>query len=408
MDLQGKTLLICEEALTGFKGHYYTWIKAIRQINIKAGAKVKVAGNKEMENAIRDEFQAIPAYGVNSWSGVYNNPKAWRRYLNVFWHNWRLFHENRKLFRQTGKVNTVVLTAARVYHLIAWYFICKLYLGRYFDRAVFFVLTSEAVYDENHEHYHFKPSSKLIGGIIRLMGKYVRSGKVVFAGDSHITCAEYEALTGVPFQVFPSPGAGLVARSSGPVDVNDIPRIVFLGVSVIDKGIDILQQAVLQMLQEDPQLKARFIIQWSTRTIDYSGRPVEISPMLRNSPQVELLEQTLDDSSYRNYLETADIMVLPYRRLEYFNKISGVAVEAALAGVPMVVTERTWLSWAMDEYGVGVKVKDGSVEDLKNKLGYAIAHWKELKAEAAARKDHALELNSSERYLHKMWTQISN
>jgi glycosyltransferase involved in cell wall biosynthesis len=121
-----------------------------------------------------------------------------------------------------------------------------------------------------------------------------------------------------------------------------------------------------------------------------------------------LLEQTLDDSSYRKYLETADVMVLPYRRLEYFNKISGVAVEAALAGVPMVVTERTWLSWAMDEYGVGVKVKDGSIEDLKNKLGYAIAHWKELKAEAAARKDHALELNSSERYLQKMWTQISN
>jgi glycosyltransferase involved in cell wall biosynthesis len=403
MDLKGKKLLICEEALTGYRGHYYTWIKAIRHIHESAGAEVMVAGNMLMDESIRDEFKAIPAYSTNSWTGIYNHPKAWRRYANVFRHNLKLFTENRKLFRQTGKVDCVVLTAARIYHLIAWYFLCRLYLGKYFDRVVFFVLTSEAVYDTEHNNYHFKPSSKLIGSVIRRMSGYVQSGKVVFAGDSHITCGEYEVLTGVPFCVFPSPGAGLASGNPGYEEQHEVPHIVFLGVSVIDKGIDLLQEAILQILQENPDLKARFIIQWGTRTTDYSGNPVDISPQLREAAQVELLEHTLDDVSYRRYLQTADVMVLPYRRLEYFNKISGVAVEAALAGIPMIVTENTWLSWAMDEYGAGLQVKDGDVQDLKNKLMYAITHWRELKKQAAARKGTAIELNSSERYLRQMW-----
>ncbi|MFN5477511.1 MAG: glycosyltransferase [Sphingobacteriales bacterium] len=404
MDLKGKKLLICEEALTGFKGHYYTWIKAIRHIHASAGAEVMVAGNILMDESIRDEFKANPAYSTNSWSGIYNHPKAWRRYANVFRHNLKLFMENRKLFRQTGKVDCVVLTAARIYHLIAWYFLCRLYLGKYFDRAVFFVLTSEAVYDQEHKNYHFKASSKLIGSIIRRMSGYVQSGKVVFAGDSHITCGEYEVLTGVPFRVFPSPGAGLAAGSQGCEEQHEVPHIVFLGVSVIDKGIDLLQDAILQLLDDDPDLKARFIIQWATKTIDYSGNNVDISPELRHAEQVELLEHTLDDASYRYYLQSADVMVLPYRRLEYFNKISGVAVEAAIAGVPMIVTENTWLSWAMDEYGTGLTVKDGDVRDLKEKIAYAIRHWRELKMQAEARISTALELNSSERYLRNMWT----
>jgi glycosyltransferase involved in cell wall biosynthesis len=403
MDLSGKRLLICEEALENYKGHFYTWIKAIRNINTSAGATVLVAGNKRVDPAIRDELNVHPAYSVNSWSGIYHHPQAWRRYIHVFRHNFWLIRENRRLFKQTGKVDCVVLTAARIYHLIAWYFLCRWYIGKKFDRVVFFILTSEAVYNEDYTQCTFKPSSALIKTVIRSFKRYVDKGSVVFAGDSHVTCKEYETLTQVPFRLFPSPGAGLNSGKRAVPIKDGVPTFTFLGVSVIDKGIDILQQAILKIVKADPSFPAKFVIQWGVKTIGYDGQEIPVSPILRATPQVTILENVLSDDDYKSLLDHADFIVLPYRRVEYFNKISGVAIEAALAGIPMIVTENTWLSWALVEYGAGVTVKDGDVEDLVLKIGYALDHREVMAEEARLRKSVAMEKNSSERYLQTLW-----
>lgn len=403
MDLSGKRLLICEEALENYKGHFYTWIKAIRTINTAAGATVLVAGNKKVESAIREELKVQPAYSVNSWSGIYHHPKAWRRYIHVFRHNFRLIRENRRLFNETGKVDCVVLTAARIYHLIAWYFLCRWYIGKKFDRVVFFVLTSEAVYNEDHTQFTFKPSSALIKMVIRGFKRYVANGSVVFAGDSHVTCNEYETLTQVPFRLFPSPGAGLHSGKRPTPVKEGLPTFTFLGVSVIDKGIDILQRAVLRIFESDPAFPARFVIQWGVKTIGYDGQEVPVSPILRATPQVTILEHVLSDEEYKRLLDQADFIVLPYRRVEYFNKISGVAIEAALAGIPMIVTENTWLSWALQEYGTGLTVKDGDVDDLVSKIVFALQHREAMAEEARQRKSVAMEKNASDKYLQNLW-----
>jgi glycosyltransferase involved in cell wall biosynthesis len=287
--------------------------------------------------------------------------------------------------------------------LIAWYFLCRWLIGKKFDRVVFFILTSEAVYNEDHTQFSFKPSSVLIKTVIRLFKRYVDMGSVVFAGDSHVTCNEYETLTGVPFKLFPSPGAGLnPGKRVDPIKPAQ-PTFTFLGVSVIDKGIDILQQAILQIVKTDPTFPARFIIQWGVKTIGYDGKEVPISTTLRATPQVAILEHVLSDEEYKALLNRADFIVLPYRRVEYFNKISGVAIEAALAGIPMIVTENTWLSWALAEYGAGITVKDGDVDDLARKICYALEHREGLTEEARQRKSVAMEKNSSERYLQTLW-----
>lgn len=400
-----RRLLICEEALLDYNAHFYSWTKAIRQINLDAGAEVLVAGNLEMRDEIRQEFDAIPAYSRNNWSGAYNQPQAWRRHLSVFAHNALVWRETRRLLRVVGPVDAVLLPAVRIHHLMGWRALCAAGLGKSFQRAVFFILTSQADYNPDYSAYSFSRRSALLKWVLKSYAPLVRNGSVVFAGDSHITCAEYERLSGVPFRTFPSPGAGLSAlpQLQTHAEVNKVPAFVMLGVSTYDKGVDLLQEAVLRLFDESPELNVRFVIQWAAPTIDPSGRRIGIDERLRAIPQVNVLDRVLSDAEYRSWFSKADFLILPYRRSTYINRISGVAVEAACAGKPMIVPKGTWLSWSMAEFGAGIEVENDDPIDLCRAVRDAAQNWEHYKSLAQSRKEVAMQANSSKKYLECLW-----
>jgi glycosyltransferase involved in cell wall biosynthesis len=407
MNLKGRRLLICEEALRDYSGHYYSWVKAIRAIHLAAGADVLVASAMDIRPDIREEMGAIPTYSTNAKAGIYYHRNAWRRYIGVFRHNWLVWRETRALFRKTGPVDCILLPAVRIHHMLAWNVLCRRELGRSFNRFVPFLLNSEAIYDKEFQRFHFKRSSNLLKHALRGLKKFVADGRVVLAGDSHVTCREWETLAGVPFRVFPSPGAGLGAARAGLVKPamrsSAQPVFTTLGVAFIEKGLDVFQDAILKLLRDDPHFPAKFVIQWTRPIEDWDGRKIVIADTLRRAPQVELIERTIDDDEYRQYFQQADFLVLPYRRKIYFNRISGVAMEAACAGIPMIVTENTWLSWALKEFGAGVDMRDCDAADLAEKIRYCVSQRAELAREAEKRAAVALEKNSSKTYLKCVW-----
>jgi hypothetical protein len=69
----------------------------------------------------------------------------------------------------------------------------------------------------------------------------------------------------------------------------------------------------------------------------------------------------------------------------------------------MIVTENTWLDWALREYGAGVTAKDGDADDLAEKILFCIENADRLTSEARDKKPAALEKNSTENYLSLMW-----
>ena len=149
--------------------------------------------------------------------------------------------------------------------------------------------------------------------------------------------------------------------------------------------------------------RQRFVVQWSKETIDYDGNKVEIKPGLRNHPRVEVLESTLSNEDYRARFESADFIVLPYRRSVYFNRLSGVAVEAACSGIPMIVTENTWLDWAVNEFGSGVTIRNDDASDLAKLIDHCCVNRNKLTQQARKRQSVALRYNSSEKYLQCLW-----
>lgn len=409
VNLSGKRLLICEEGLINYSGHFYSWVKAIRDINQKAGAEVVVATNNKVLPSIREELGAIPAFSRNSWSDVYNGRGWLGRFLGLFEHNWITYHEVDKVIHDHGPFDGVLLPAVRTYHLLAWRQLLRKHGESGISRLVMFFLTSYAIYDSEYKSFKFARSSRIIQWMINLFEKDVDRKRVILAGDSHVTCAEYQRLTQLPFLVFPSPAAGLSragdksSTASGTLDSKGI-TFVMLGVSYYEKGIDLLQTAILKHFQTNPDSQARFIVQWGIKTVDETGTHISIEGDLRNHPRVELIERMLSDDEYQTYFARADFIVLPYRRSVYFNRISGVAVEAACAGIPMIVTENTWLAWAMQEFGSGVTVCNNDSEDLFKKLQYCCDNKKLLQDAAKASQRVAEEYNSTQSYLRSQWT----
>lgn len=407
IDLSGKRLLICEEGLVDYNGHYYGWIKAIREINQRAGAEVIIAANEKLNPEIRDELNAHAIFSRNNWSDIYNGRGRFGRISGIVEHNWITYREVSKLLKEIGPVDCVLLPAVRNYHLAAWRQLCRKHMGTRIGRLVMFFLTSQAHYNDDFTDYSFKGSSRLINVLIRSFRKQVESDQVVLCGDSHVTCGEYEKLTRLPFRLFPSPGAALNQTEATNTTAKDAdPVFVMLGVSYFEKGIDLLQTAILRHFEQRPKSKAKFIVQWGRETIDLDGNKIEINPRLRNHPNVELIESTLSDIAYQDKFSAASFLVLPYRRHVYFNRISGVAVEAACSGIPMIVTENTWLDWAVNEFGSGVTIKNNDADDLLEKINHCYDHRTELKEQATQRQSVALEYNSSENYLRCQWGTI--
>lgn len=405
MDLTGKKILICEEALTDYKGHFYTWINAIRQMHLDAGAEVFVAGNREVVPEVKDTLQVRSVYSVNSWAMQSKSGQwpAWRRYMHVFVHNWKVFRETASALRQTGPVDIVMFTAVRIHHLIGLRLLCIWGLGRKFKRLVAFVLNSQAEYNSDFTRYTFPRQALLMKWVLRSFRRQVAVKQVVLAGDSHITCSEYEALAGVPMTLFPSPGAALNYQLTGGPAKARPATFAMLGTSTYDKGVDVFQAAIIRFLEQYPDKPVRFVLQWGVPCVTPDGQTIPIDPRLRASPQVNLIERRLTDKEYNELFSQADIIVLPYRKMTYFNRLSGVAVEAACFGKPMIVTKNTWLAWAMREFGSGLAVPEDGVEELCAALARCCAERDTSLATARERMAVARDYNSSERYLGILW-----
>ena len=411
MNLAGKRLLICEEALIRYEGHFHAWVKSIKHINEQAGVQVEIAGSKFINPKIEKDLGAKRVYSKNSWDNIYHYPQPWKRYLGVLKHNRLIYKESNRFLESIDPVDCVLIPAARIHHLIAWRRLCKKFLGKKFKRLVIFIITSEAVYNEDYSQYSFKKSSNLIRYVLRSFKKEIASGEVVFAGDSHITSEEYKTLSNVPFKLFPSPGMALSQALVSTTPKNPpSDELVFsiLGLSVYDKGIDVWQEAVIRYLDRHVSDKVKFVFQWAQPTVSYDCKRIFPDERLLNSDRVTILHEILSEEDYTHYFKNSDFIVLPYRLKTYFNRTSGVLVEAACSGIPVIVTENTWLSWAMKEYGVGLTAKEGDVDDLYNKLLYAINNHQQLKREAEERKHLALDRHSTERYLHCLWNGKGN
>jgi hypothetical protein len=120
-----------------------------------------------------------------------------------------------------------------------------------------------------------------------------------------------------------------------------------------DKSLDVLQEAIRNMPPTEREF-VEFVLQW-TRTYSLPcGSVIEPDLTLRERHCAEFIAGFEDSNENYEWISKIDIIELPYCRKFYHDRMSRVAVDAALAGIPTVYQMETWLEELYTKYGSGV------------------------------------------------------
>ena len=405
-DLARKRLLVVEEALKDFVGHWYEYVKAVAELSTAAGAKVEVVGHTLASEALRRDSGVYPLFPATLWDGDDRHGLPGWRKLGLPRHNWLVFWTMRRFLRDHGPFETTFVPTVVGHHIWAWRLLSLLYPRR-IGRLVLLIRNNAASYAPGSTVPTFNRAAMLLKWGLRSFASDIDAGRVVFATDSARLADEYRQLAGLTPVVFPSPrvappAAGLGA---GPVARDPSAPLLFscLGPARFEKGIDVLQQAIALYLADPHAPPARFAIQWPSPIEDANGAPYPPDAGLAASGRVDFLDQPLDSAQYDALLASTDCMVLPYRRSSYFARISGVAVEAVTGGIPVISTSDTWTADLVATSGAGLAVDDGDAAGLAAAMAGLAGDYPRWRGEAEAARAGAQAAHSGGEFLEKLW-----
>ena len=400
--LPGRRLLVVEEALKDFVGHWYEYVRAVADLNRAAGVEVTVVAHAAATPALHDELGAHPLFERTVWDGDYRRGGWLERKLGLLRHNALVFARMRGFVRRHGPFDCLFAPTVAMHHIFGWRLLLALERGR-IGRMVLLVRNNVATYHPGSPTPHFGFSARLFGWGLRSLAGHIAAGRVVFATDSARLAEEYRQLCGIAPVVFPSPR--VAAPVAGPSARDPAAPLLFscLGPARFEKGIDVLQAAIAIYLADVANPPARFAIQWPTPIEDAAGQPYPPDAALAASGKVDFVTQPLDSEAYDALLAATDCMVLPYRRSSYFARISGVAVEAVTAGIPVIATADTWTSELVAADGAGIAVPDGDAPALARAMADLARDYARYREMAVARHQQALAANSGAAFLDCLW-----
>ena len=400
--LRGRRLLVVEEALKDFVGHWYEYVRSVADLNRADGAEVSIVAHAAATPALLAELGAHPLFERTVWDGDYRRGGWLERKLGLPRHNWLVFAAMRRFVRDHGPFDCLFAPTVVLHHIFGWRLLFALERRR-IGRMVLLVRNNVAEYRPGSPTPHFGFSARLFGWGLRSLAGHIAAGKVVFATDSARLAEEYRQLCGIAPVVFPSPRVAAPVASSSARDPAVPLLFSCLGPARFEKGIDVLQAAIAVYLADSTNPPARFAIQWPAPIEDGEGRPYPPDAVLAASGKVDFVTEPLTSEAYDALLAATGCMVLPYRRSSYFARISGVAVEAVTAGIPVIATADTWTSELVATDGAGIAVPDGDVPALAAALAEIARDYPRHHQAARNRQAQALAANTGAAFLECLW-----
>lgn len=249
--------------------------------------------------------------------------------------------------------------------------------------------------DAEEPHVVSDPWGGIAVALAKIRSHPLLAARVHLYADTVPLAKQYNALLDqVRVTVLPIP-LGCNDRADNRVSEPGAPlRLVYLGNARVEKGYDKLPD-LAESLRKD------YLDTGRLKLCAQSNPPIGLDEaliaravtLLKRYPrdQVELIESPLSTAEFRKLLMSADIILLPYRVEDYRRRSSGLLIEAAGVGKPVVVPAGTWLE---DEVPKGAAVLFGRDFSLSEAVCHAVDHYSEI-AEAAQKAAPAMRQKHS-------------
>ena len=171
-------------------------------------------------------------------------------------------------------------------------------------------------------------------------------------------------------------------------------HVLFAGAARRDKGFSRVVDLVCDMAARG--VAVPFSIQASPDHYDKRGEGIRDDlDRLRKAapPWLRMFPDTLCAEEYRKMFDGA-IVLQPYAREDFADRVSGVTLDAFSAGAPVIATAGTWMARAVDRFAAGAAVPDLSppvlltaVETIRAE--YSRYHRNALEAGRSLQEEHS-------------------
>lgn len=399
-------VLITEEALQLGSGHWPSYIGDIAAGLRAMGDHIDVLVHRDATAAVLSRVGGTPWFSKNCWV----DPSS-QGALGGILHNLTFRRELAGWIKRHSPYDWICALTMRLQHLLAFALLSR--LSRIPGKTRFFLLFVQGfgVYAGHGIRTAFpnSPSTWLARFCFHLMAPAVRSGKVILAAETKGMQDELQRFTGLPVTLAPHPvdfkssratsdegrwqegiekhesdsryisdldltsSASASVPSSKPSTLDARPSTAPLtitcpGFARHEKGTDLLQDAIREILSGPDADNFHFILQWPEPFAMPDGTMLGPDPRLLNDPRVEFLNRSLSSDEYEDLMERTDAIILPYRRSSYHNRVSRVAIEAAGRGIPLIYTEGTWIGEVAVMAGCGIPIQSESSDEIVKSL----------------------------------------
>ena len=396
-------IFLPEEALQSGAGHWPVYIGDIATAFRQAGHHVDVLAHRQADPVLLAELQVTPWFSRNCWT----EPSR-QGGIGGLRHALRYGLELSAWLRRHPDSRWVCALTMRLQHLLAFSWLCRRPLHRGHRRYLLLFVQGFGVYQGPGLPVTFPPtaSTRLARWCFRRLAPAVRSGRVVLAAETRAMQTELETFSQLPVKLFPHP-VSLPANSAPPalsISAQGSPPITITcpGFARYEKGNDLLQEACRQMFAAEPQLALQVISQWPQPFFLPDGSEAAPDPTLLSDGRYQLINHSLDRLAYTALLSRSDLIVLPYRRSSYHNRVSRVAIEAALHGIPLVFMSGTWCEEVVELTGAGVAIAEETPEAVGRALRSALDQLPELRERALKASALVGERFSARRFRHQL------
>lgn len=352
-----KTLCVIDPNLVDLVGHYYEYDLSLRDVAEKNGYKYLVLANKRAKSFIDATLPVKRVFSKGIWERsdwVTSIPRiGWA--LDALISNVQFFCELLSAISISKVNNSWIVFCQMVSHkqLLALSIFLKLFPRKRSPKLVVLFRFSASWIDCVTARAAFK-----------LLESESLKNNLVLCTDSHRLAQEHRKLTSLPFFVFPIAHTYNcnVEDTSSYNTKRSMLNLVSLGNARDEKGIIEILDAVKILYERGELHRYQFFLQVNDTTREVMELVDKIKGLC--SDNILFIMDALSSDQYYELLQKSDVVLIPYWRDVYKSRTSGVFTEALAAGKPVIVTEDTWMSDQLMEFGSGVTCKDRDAGDL--------------------------------------------
>lgn len=355
-------ILIIEEALRENVGHWPSYIGTLARGWRAEGDDVDIVGHTGCGKHLMASLRVEPVLSANCWEdSLYQGPLGGLRHSHLY-----RKEVERWLGRRTQPYDWILVLTTRLQHLLAWTRMMSLGSGLGGRHLLLLFVQGFGRYDPCKERVYFPAtvSNMIARSCFRILGPAVLSGKVCLAAETLAMQSELETFSKLPVALLPHPvhpveGITPVARMG-----TDPITVTCPGLARYEKGSALLRAAINRAFEVPELAPVRFVLQWKGAFALPDGQMEGAPWEWRDHPRVTLLREDLGAEAFAHFIESSDLVLLPYRREAYHNRLSRIAIEAAIFGRPVLYTCGTAIGELMGYGGVGVPISAETPEAI--------------------------------------------